>query len=529
MAERYRTIIFSRLKNERGAILAVGYMVIALFIMLGVAFLITTFNEARFATRQMRTTKTFYLAEAGIERAIYDLRKDFVDNDSPEYGGCTNGATPSWADGCINGLNLPANSVNFYDVYGTTNLGEGSYTVQFLNTNSNEDIWIRSVATYGDLTQGILVYVKSVNFSPWNNAIFAGAGASGAMVNGNVDIRGSVHILGTGLTSSDLAINLGGTAELVGNNYNGMEAGLKAKLPAIPTTVYNGETVETLNAELRVKNGQVALSGSSSVGESDVAGNSVKETVDAAYVTDGYSGSNGSSHVYSDNGTTEAYDLGDSMAFPSLSDPAPADSSITYQQYLRDNALVINDPSALSQLSSISPNSSFTYSDAKGTISMDGSGNMTVDGIVYIEGGNLNMAKAGPNKTITYTGSGSILVTGNAQIDVDLVTDDYIVSGTQQPSFPTRGGVKNVIGIMTPNNISFTEAQTNVMGLFYAENSVIVQKQTDITGTIVSNYFDMGTNVPAIYQVPETTNYLPPGMIGGDSTWYLDIISWQNI
>ena len=41
---------------------------------------------------------------------------------------------------------------------------------------------------------------------------------------------------------------------------------------------------------------------------------------------------------------------------------------------------------------------------------MDGSGNMTVSGIVYIDnGGSLNMLKSGSDKTITYTGSGAIL------------------------------------------------------------------------------------------------------------------------
>jgi hypothetical protein len=148
---------------------------------------------------------------------------------------------------------------------------------------------------------------------------------------------------------------------------------------------------------------------------------------------------------------------------------------------------------------------------------MDGSGNLTVSGIVYIDGGNLNMAKSGSNKTITYTGKGSILVTGTAQIDVNLVT-----SGSS--SFPT-----NIIGIMTPNTIGFNEAQIDVMGVFYAEDQITSQKQTDIVGTIVSNFFDMGTNVPKIYQVPEVANNLPPGMIGQSSNWIMKIVSWQKL
>ena len=141
--------------------------------------------------------------------------------------------------------------------------------------------------------QTIEVYAKIVSISPWNNAIFAGAGAAGAMVNGNVNISGSVHILGTGLQSTDLAVDLGGTAELIGNNYEDLSASLKAKVPALPTTLVGGETVETLYAELRVKRGIVGLSGSSSVGDANDPGDAYKETVDGSFVTDGYGGTQG--------------------------------------------------------------------------------------------------------------------------------------------------------------------------------------------------------------------------------------------
>ena len=48
---------------------------------------------------------------------------------------------------------------------------------------------------------------------------------------------------------------------------------------------------------------------------------------------------------------------------------------------------------------------------------------MTVNGVVYIDGANdLTMQKDGSDKTINYTGSGSFLVNGNINVDVDLVT-----------------------------------------------------------------------------------------------------------
>ena len=66
------------------------------------------------------------------------------------------------------------------------------------------------------------------------------------------------------------------------------------------------------------------------------------------------------------------------------------------------------------------------------------------------------------------------------------------------------------------------------MGLFYGEDTIATTKQTDIMGTLVSNYFDMGGQVPDIYQVPETANNLPPGMISGDSAFWMEVVSWRR-
>jgi hypothetical protein len=421
-------------------------------------------------------------------------------------------------------MTIGPNTGSFYNVpYAAVSLNGGSYTVTLKNVSGADDIWIRSTGSVGNISQAIQVYVRMSNLSPWDNAIFAGSGAAGAMVNGNVNIRGSVHILGTGLASSDYAIDLGGTAELVGNNYTGLSASLAAKVPALSTTVFGGETVTTLNAELRVKRGKIGLSGSSTVGEANSTGDGDKETINGAYVTDGYGGTQGAASVYSDNGTSEAYDLGDAVEFPSLSDPY-TDGGIsyaTYQSYLNANALVITDAAQLASLANLTPNSSFNYTDGTNSITMDGSGNMTISGIVYVGDdvtpANLNMSKVGSDKTITYSGTGSIVVTGNAQINVNLITNG-------NNSFPT-----NILGVMTPNSIGFDEASIDVMGLFYAEDSVVVEKQTDIMGTIVSNYFNMGTNVPSIFQVPDTADHLPAGMIAGEAVWLMRVISWQKI
>ncbi len=495
-----------KLKNKKGNLIIISLLLVVVLIIYGAAIAVVSINESRAQERHKRAMVAFHIAEAGVERALHDLRSDFIND-------LTN---PTWDDGDINGTAAGPNTVDFYTLHYSIPFNSGAYYVELKNVSgTGKSIWIRATGTLGDTTQVILVYAKIRNIFPWDNAIFAGAGAAGAMINGNVNIRGSVHILGTGLAPTDYAVDLGGTAELIGNNYTGLAASLQSKVTALPTTLFNGETVSTLNAELRVKRGIVGLSGAASAGETNVPANSTKETIDGSFVTNGFGGSQGTSNVYSDNGWSNAYDLGDTVTFPLLSDPYAGYSS--YQNYLRDNALVITDAAALTQLASVTPNSSFSYSGVNGSISMDGSGNLNISGIVYVDGGNLNMTKVGANKTITYSGSGSILVTGNAQIDVNLVTNG-------NNSFPT-----NIIGVMTPNTIGFNEANIDVMGLFYAQNQIKVEKQTDLVGTIVSNFFDMGANVPSVFQVPATAENLPLGMISGNSVWFMVVVSWQKI
>src|SRR3989338_355501 len=344
------------LRNNRGSALLSAYFVIISLLIFGAGFLLLSTIEARTAEYQRRIMTAQYIAEAGLERALYDLRQDLV-----------NDASPSWEDGDINSWivdDTDTDSDGFYPLpdttnaanadYGSTSLSGGSYAVRIKNVSGADDIWIRSVGTLGSVTQTIEVYARMINLLPWNNAIFGGAGSSGAMVNGNVNVYGSVHILGNGLDDGDNAIDLGGTAELVGNNYNvgpqGLSAALAALIPDLPTVTYNGESVESLSAELRVKNGLVGLSGNSAVGQADDSGNSVKETVDGTYVTDGFNGTKGTTNVFSDNGYAEAYDLGDAVSFPSLSDPYPDNPAQDYYEYFNDNALVLT-----TQLDAVTP------------------------------------------------------------------------------------------------------------------------------------------------------------------------------
>jgi len=108
-------------------------------------------------------------------------------------------------------------------------------------------------------------------------------------------------------------------------------------------------------------------------------------------------------------------------------------------------------------------------------------------------------------------------VEGDVTITTDLMTAGAV-------SYPN-----NIIGIMSANDLTVgTNSQRDVMGLFYAENQIVVNKQTEIAGGIVSNYFDMGSQVPNIFQVPTVASNMPPGLIGGDNAYSINVVSWTK-
>ena len=73
------------------------------------------------------------------------------------------------------------------------------------------------------------------------------------------------------------------------------------------------------------------------------------------------------------------------------------------------------------------------------------------------------------------------------------------------------------------------ESQIKVAGAFYAQGKIKANKQTQTAGTWVSNYFDLGSQVPKIYQVPLLSRNLPPGMPGGEPLYFIKTVYWKEI
>lgn len=420
-----------------------------------------------------------------------------------------------------------------------------------------------------------VVYFRRENVNIWGNAIFAGVGQAGKSINGNVRIMGSVHCLGDGedytdldgdgrwdnnesytdrnrngqydlgetftdtdgdgkrdsqepfidangngtrdpaLTNTDLAEEFSGTA-MIGNNYTGMPAGLRAKVPDPPTTSFAGETVESLNTKVRVKHGQVSLSGTASVGKSQATGNTVKETVTGTYVSDGFTGNGGTGNVFSDNGFANRYDLEDgTVTFPLVSIGSYTSGGTTYANYL--SYLQANATVVVGDLN-IQRGVARTISGPHGSLVIDAAGNMTISGIVYVTG-NISF---GPSKsTITYSGSGTLATPQSVYVHCSLMP---------ATNFPRYDAMGLCAGQRIELATGSGDAQLTMALAMYAQHKIVSSKQNEIAGTMVASYYEM-TNVPRLYQVPELVDYLPPGLPGADPIWIVtaDIESWQEI
>jgi hypothetical protein len=441
--------------------------------------------------------------------------------------------------------------------------------------------WVTSTVTYEGMSKSIRTFLDSRNVGIWNNAIFAGSGASGQAINGNVDIRGSVHILGEGepytdlngngvrdsaepytdqnsngvwdpgepftdlngdgvrtpaepfndanhngvydppLTQTDLNSSFSGTAH-IGNNYAGMPVGLEAMVPNAP--VVSG--LEQLGTEVRVKHGLIKIQGSATIGDpTDLEGGTSKGKIDGSYVSDGFTGSAGASSVFSDNGTTNTYDLNAlSIRFPYVTgigaEPyvAPSGTYATYETFYETRALEcpVTEIKANTPAFSYGPDAygnSITFVPETALTPAI----LTVNGVVRF---NNSLQIGAKNSHVRYAGRGTMYSRQDIRFDGNFLPAPGL-------KFPTT----TTIGVIAKHDILLAtgsgSSQLSMAGAFYAQGIIKSAKQNQIAGTFVASYYDLGTNVPNIYQVPSLVYNMPPAMPGDKLYFTLKTKSWR--
>ncbi|MFN3649314.1 MAG: hypothetical protein ACK47B_07000 [Armatimonadota bacterium] len=549
-------------RTRRGSALILALSVLMVVFLAGSAVLSLSLQAMRRGRLDALRVRAMAFAEAGGEKAL-----DYLRRTAP--------------DGTTTGIWRTAGHTEAVDA-------GGDYTISVADgTGDNAGKLV--ITSTGRATDGTLTARRSIrvtiklereDVSVWNNAIFGGVGQAGRSINGNVQIRGSVHLLGDGeeftdldgdqrwdagepyldtnrngawdpgepytdidgdgrrdprepfldvngngtrdpaLTVTDLSSEFSGDAK-IGNNYAGMPSSLRSLIPALPTTSFEGETVETLNAKLRVKHGRVNISGSATAGDPQAPGGSpmVKETLNGTYVNDGWGGNKGASQVYSDNGTSTKYNLGNMVRFPTLIEPVTKNgvSYASYMDYLRDAGMVLSGSLTIKKGTAYGP-----ISDGRGnSLSVDTAGNIDIRGIVYVNG-DIKLERNGGDQSMRYTGRGTLVSTGSISISTHLVPATAF--------FPQQ----NVIGMIARRDLNLAtgsgDAQLYLSGAFYAQQKITSVKQNELVGTFVSSYFAM-QNVPHMYQVPTLPDNLPPGMPGSERIWVktIRVDGWREV
>jgi hypothetical protein len=483
--------MMKRLGNENGTALLIALLIMLMLTLIFAAAVTTSVTDIDISKNQKERTLSFYTAEAGLQLAIGVLRTNFneLNNDTLEALINTN-----------------------------PTLGGGNFSVGVQGTSPFKTLTSTGLNRDGEAAVQVTVKRRRHPVNIWDNIVFAGTGQMGGAIAGNVNMHGSVHILGDDLNDGDVAMEMTGGGN-IHNNYTGITAALSSRLPSLDTTTFNGEVVSTLDAELRVKKGRVDISGTSNTGFPDVTGGSppIKETVDGCYVTDGYGGNQGTNNVYSDNGTGEGYDVGDGISMPDLdesyTDPNSGITYPTYMNYLQNNALVISGDVTLK------PGDEYpAVSNGFGSIYMDASGNLQISGIVYVTGDIEIEAGQGTEKhtPVIYDGKGTLV--SDQSIDVST----HVLSNGTFPS-------DDVLGFIAYDDVNIGsgpgDAQLNIMGAFFAKDMINNNKQNQLAGAMVSNYF-MIDNVPDLFHVPSLVDNLPPGMPGGQT---IDVYTYKIV
>lgn len=435
---------------------------------------------------------------------------------------------------------------------------------------------VYAIGRNGTVTRELEVVCQAKKVGVWENAVFAGPGVLGGLINGSINARGSVHLLGDnllggvlGLTSS---LGLGGGNQ-VRNYYQGIPNELRNRIPDLPETVVAGEAVETLGAEFRARNGVIGLAGGSTLGDAQAFGNGVKETLDGVFVTGGWIGDavtpdgdrGDPQNVFSDNGWDALYDLADRVVFPLLGgtwrNPVGGEpeqnpdtgAPYTHGEYFRQVLVgAADDPDDGQYTGNVTIDARGDHFYWNATTGEQRQGSLPtvvppktddyilfdktrdvldINGQIAIDG-NLTFTGRGNEKTINYTGRGAILVDGNVRLDANLLTCNKGNPSDTVASFP----VNNALGIMASENITIGStlldllfnSKLKLMGAFYAEKQVVSLKQAQVAGTLVSNQFNLGLTAPDVFQVPTLGDNLPEGMVGDVPVTALKQISWRE-
>ncbi len=508
----------------------IALMVVLIVAAIGSGLLTTALTDLDISFNETNTAIAFFAADSGLQQVIVDVTADDAWVNSILTGSMAvvnPFPTTVTIDGQVVNVTVDGNGdavPGYYPFGGTTAIGEGSYTLSVwfpptlsaANGSGSEqfmDLPLRSTGTVGApeasteiLGSDLRLRVKSNFATIWDNALFTEETESGNMA--DLSVRGSVHIIGD--PSDPLDVEWRDTAQIL-NHYDGLgdadEMGADAsKLPPLTTTTVNGETVETLEADFKLKNGTLTIKNNSLIGEADVAGNSVKETLDGMWV-DGSVTVNAPATSDTDASGTFADGAVD-VPFPALVDPYTDPVTQTtygnYNAFLAARAMQINERDISASVAA------FHYSDGIGNMIDWDPATMTlqIQGVIEFDS-RAHIGEGDDGERIYYSGTGTIYAPDEIEINSDLVP----VGNYLDPN----DAVMNNLGLVS-EEVEIAEDQGDykitVMAAIYAGDELEIDEDSNVVGALVGAEIDFEENFAHITHVPRLPTNLPPGMPG---------------
>ncbi|MCH7823647.1 MAG: hypothetical protein IH849_02500 [Acidobacteria bacterium] len=550
-------------RSSDGAALLITVLILLVVSLLGAKIVSLGSVDIALSGNYRSSMASFHLAESGLQSAAADLRADYYADlwDNWLVNWVDMGATPPavldpFPDPLgmtIGGFSLsPASpSPNPYPgtpyaLGGPQSLGSGSYTriiwlpptIDFSGAATKVNLRVRAVGTNANqgtpaqTTIDAVVRIELVEASPYSTGMFFGSGRNGGDVikGNNLRIAGSVLVTGEGQTKFQMQ----GSSKIV-NNYAGIDdpvtglGSLASKLPGLELVDFNGESVQTLETVLRIKDATLQMGGQASLGEADIAGDGYKETLDAVY-TDDPPGPNAT--VYAD--VIGDYDLGNDISFPSLHDPYVGSNGAPYASFAAFLDSVAFVPALGGDLVIENDTASFLYLDprGKGSIAWDAASEvLTIEGVIKVNGlvtlGEVGSG-AGTVSAIKYKGTGVIWATDTIEIRTDVYpVGQYLQDGPDIDSL-----VDGNLGLVASNEIVIQSgggANTRVIATLFAEERVTVRNPANIAGSVVTGFFDgSGTNLIQVWHVPALAQLAPFGLPTSQNLSSIDlsIVDW---
>jgi hypothetical protein len=592
--------------DESGIALVIALVVLLALTVLGISSMTTSTLDIQMSGNERRAAEALNLADAGVERGVHDLLYDYkhdpgidrwannnfyklslttgaqVTNTLAGNFGDFDADIPSQFGTPFSASNIGGNPGNAVAPYGVEDLGSGKYRVLILRDASKPDeVYFRSYAEHSTGARKIIqVHLKMNKIDVWQNAVFAGRGSASAAITGNINVAGSVHVLGTGdINEYTISGNAG-----VFNGYNGMGVSKggtsnfttadlvgRIDLTTLDTVTIAGSEVYTLNSEFRAKNVNVTVSGAGTIGDAgggggldpgiaSYAGLNFKSLMDGIYANEGITGSSYYADNKEEDGTVPDYDLGDKIQMPSFEDPYIDDAGTTwdtYQDYIETESLTMDKNAACNLIPGVTSafingdsNDDGVCTEADGNCVKWDPGTGSKDSTIEIAGrvkfdstcGNTEFQIGEGNDVITYKGKGLIYGGKDMLIRGSLVTDD-------------AGGDKfirdSLMGLLTPGNMKAAEgggdANAIIMAGIFASEMFSTENPSQIIGTVVSDLFCLGgTEIISgefsckdspgggqasdIFYVPEMSEEITKlGMIKGRLVFTFSAYEWEQV